>query len=360
MSYLLVSPAPVDADEFITWVVREGGVRASNNALEGVFCDDWSVVWLWPDNEPKECGPVQIARLALALGSRPRLFIWLDGVGPLDRREQLFLRVVTQIMARWNACLVIAAEPDVILTLRHVQALADEESTLLDAPQKHMNSPVNTEAVELALGKTGQPPAPLATGLIPAERDDLLRDLLSFPDRYPPRDLPTGELADWALVLIGLDKDATVRAAVAAVEAAFKATPAGGADADFVREILAELQIWLDSAKGVADLRRLGNLWWSLVRNPPPGAETPLADAADMAWWVAGYEPEGWGDPPEDPEKLASWLREAADNRAGIVDVFSLVMQAVGPEHHAALVEHVRAAVAAWLDTVHTRPPLNG
>jgi hypothetical protein len=203
------------------------------------------------------------------------------------------------------------------------------------------------EAVDRALGIDRQSPQPLGTGLTSAERDSLLERSLCFPDRT----LPTGELADWAVALIDLGKDAAVMASVAAIEATVRLTPAESPDLAFVNTVLAELQLWLNSSKSMEDLRRLGDLWWSLTRNPPHTADTPLGDAAVMAWLVAGYDPEGWGNPPEDPAKLLDWLDEAANNATFVVDVFSLVQQAVGPENEPAIVQSVRSAVSAWRDT---------
>jgi hypothetical protein len=74
-----------------------------------------------------------------------------------------------------------------------------------------------------------------------------------------------------------------------------------------------------------------------------------------MAWLVAGYDPEGWGNPPEAPEKLLDWMTEAADNATYIVDVFSLAQQEVGREHDVSLVNSVRKSVAAWLDMDSTK-----
>ncbi len=115
-------------------------------------------------------------------------------------------------------------------------------------------------------------------------------------------------------------------------------------------EVLAELRVWLESPKGIPDLRRLGDLWWSLTRNPPHDADTPLGNAAGMAWTVAGYDPEGWLDPPEDPDQLSEWMADAANNVTAVVDVFGLVQQDLGAEHDATLVDSVRRAIAAWCD----------
>ena len=76
-------------------------------------------------------------------------------------------------------------------------------------PQRTMDH----EAVDRALGRDGQSPQPLIIGLSAAERDSLLERSLCFPDRS----LPTGELANWALALIDLGKDAAVMASVAAI-----------------------------------------------------------------------------------------------------------------------------------------------
>jgi hypothetical protein len=202
------------------------------------------------------------------------------------------------------------------------------------------------EFIDCALGRRGQPPQPLHTKLSPTERAALLERALCFPDL----DLPTGELADWAVVLIELGKVPTVMAAVAAVEAVLSVTPPKRADVEFVEKVLFELHIWLKSPKNVNDLRRFGDLWWKLTRNKPQAADTPLGDAAVMAWLVAGYDPEGWGDPPEDSEKLRDWLAESANNVTYIVDVFSLVQKAVTPEHYDLLVNGVRRAVETWRD----------
>jgi hypothetical protein len=206
------------------------------------------------------------------------------------------------------------------------------------------------EPIDRALGRLGQPPQPLDTRLSPAERDALLERALWFPDR----DLPTGELADWATVLIELGKDPAVMAAIAAVEAALSVTPPNRGDVKFVKKILTELHIWLNSPKGVKDLRRLGDLWWSLTRNPPHTADTPLGNAAVMAWLVAGYDPEGWGDPPEESEQLRDWLAEAANNVTAVVDVFSLAQQEVGSERYDLLVGSVRRTVETWRDMEST------
>lgn len=179
------------------------------------------------------------------------------------------------------------------------------------------------------------------------ERDSLLERSLCFPDRP----LPNGELADWAVAIIDLGKDAAVMASVAAVETAVRLTPSESPDLGFVNTVLAELHVWLKSAKDTEDLRRLGELWWTLTRNPPQAAETPLGDAAVMAWLVAGYDPEGWGSPPADSTKLLHWLEEAANNVAYVVDVFSCVQQAVGPENELAVAQSVRSAVRKWRET---------
>ena len=205
--------------------------------------------------------------------------------------------------------------------------------------------------IDRALGRCGQPPRPLDTGLSAEERDARLVRSLWFPDRP----LPTGELADWAVALIELGKDPAVLAAVAVVETAVCLTPPQRPDVTFVEQVLAELHIWLKSPKGTQDLRRLGDLWWSLTRNPPHNAHTPLGDAAVMAWLVAGYDPEGWGNPPEDPDQLLDWKAEAADNVTAVVDVFSLAQQEVGREHAVSLVDSVRKSVAAWRDLDSTK-----
>ncbi len=200
------------------------------------------------------------------------------------------------------------------------------------------------EAIDRALGRCGQPPQPLDTGLSLTERDTLLEQALCFPDRP----LPTGELGDWAAVLMSVGKEPNVMAAVAVVETAMGLTPSHSPDIDFVQKVLAELHVWLSSSKDTPDLRRLGDLWWSLTRNPPEAANTPLGDAAFMAWFVAGYDPEGSGNPPDDREQLLQWMDESANNVTAIVDVFSTAQQAVGKEHAAALVDSVRESVAAW------------
>lgn len=209
---------------------------------------------------------------------------------------------------------------------------------------------MHPEAIDRALGRCGRPPQPLDTGLSAAEREALLEQALWFPDRP----LPGGELADWAVALIELGKDPAVLAAVAVVEAALRLTPPQRPDVAFVSQVLAELHIWLKSQKSTQDLRRLGDLWWSLTRNPPHTAHTPLGNAAVMAWLVAGYDPEGWGNPPEDPEKLVDWMSEAADNATAVVDVFSLVQQEVGREHDVSLIDSVRKSIAAWRDRYST------
>lgn len=206
---------------------------------------------------------------------------------------------------------------------------------------------MDREAVDRALGRDGQSPQPLITGLSAAERDSLLERSLCFPDRP----LPTGELADWAVALIDLGKDAAVMASVAAIQTTVRLTPTESPDLPFANTVLAELELWLNSTKGTDDLRRLGDLWWSLTRNPPHTAETPLGDAAGMAWLVAGYDPEGWGNPPEDSAKLLDWLDEAANNVTFVVDVFSCVQEAVGPENESTIVQSVRSAIFAWRDT---------
>lgn len=206
---------------------------------------------------------------------------------------------------------------------------------------------MDLEAVDRALGRDGQPPQPLVTGMTVTERHSFLERSLCFPDRPVPK----GELADWAVALIDLGKDAAVMASVAAVQTIVRLTPAESPDLAFVNKVLAELQVWLKSAKGTQDLRRLGELWWTLTRNPPQAAETPLGDAAVMAWYVAGYDPEGWGIPPEDSVKLLDWLAEAANNVTAVVDVFSCVQQAVDPENEDAVVQSVKSAVRKWRET---------
>lgn len=206
---------------------------------------------------------------------------------------------------------------------------------------------MDREAVDRALGRDGQLPQTLVTGLSVTERDSLLERSLWFPDRP----LPKGELADWAVALIDLGKDAAVMASVAAVETTVRLTPAESPDLTFVYMVLAELQVWLKSAKDTEDLRRLGELWWTLTRNPPQAAETPLGDAVVMAWLVAGYDPEGWGSPPGESAKLLDWLEEAANNVTAVVDVFSCIQQAVAPENEFVVVQSVRSAVRKWRET---------
>lgn len=183
------------------------------------------------------------------------------------------------------------------------------------------------EAVDRAVGGDAKQPQPLCIGLSTTERDAILERSLWFPDRP----LPTGELADWAIALIDLGKDAAVMASVAAVETITSLRPPQSPDLPFVNKVLAELKVWLKSTKGTEDLRRLGDLWWSLTRNPPQAADTPLGDAAVMAWLVAGYDPEGWGNPPENSDQLLDWLDEAANNVTAIVDVFSCVHPPTSP-----------------------------
>jgi hypothetical protein len=74
-----------------------------------------------------------------------------------------------------------------------------------------------------------------------------------------------------------------------------------------------------------------------------------------MAWLVAGYDPEGWGNPPEAPEKLLDWMAVAADNVTAVVDVFSLAQQEFGREHDASLVDTVRTSVATWREMDSTK-----
>src|SRR5580704_5084446 len=105
---------------------------------------------------------------------------------------------------------------------------------------------MDREGVDRALGRDGQPQQPLVTGLSATERDSLLERSLWFPDRP----LPKGELADWAVALIDLGKDAAVMASVAAVETSVSLTPAESPDHSFVNTVLAELRVWLKSAKG--------------------------------------------------------------------------------------------------------------
>ncbi|QEF97180.1 hypothetical protein Mal15_12180 [Stieleria maiorica] len=206
---------------------------------------------------------------------------------------------------------------------------------------------MDREAVDRALGRDGESRQPLVTGLSATERDSVLEQALWFPDRP----LPTGELADWAVALIELGKDAAVMASMAAVETAVRLTPPKSPDLPFVNNVLAELHVWDNSKKGTEDLRELGDLWWKLTRNPPQSADTPLGDAAVMAWIVAGYDPEGWGNPPEDAVKLHDWLDDAANNVTAVVDVFSCVQQAVGPENEHSIVQNVRAALRKWRET---------
>lgn len=203
------------------------------------------------------------------------------------------------------------------------------------------------DTIDRALGKRDVLPGPPETGIDPAKRDDILRSSLCFPEH----DIPRGELADWAIVLLDLDKEVAVLAAVAAVEAARTVEGTGSTDTKFIGELLKELHAWLDGPKGIAELHRLGDLWWSMVRNPPQDADTPLGQATFMAWWVAAYDPEGWGNPPDDPEELQAWLAEAADNKGGIADVFGLVQETVGSHQHGLLVSAVRRAVAEWRDS---------
>lgn len=206
---------------------------------------------------------------------------------------------------------------------------------------------MDLDSIDRALGRLGQPPQPLELNLSAAERDARLENALWFPDR----EIPVGELADWAVALSELGKEPTVSASIAAVEAALSLAPPNRSDIPFVKQILAELYIWRESPQGVNDLRRLGDLWWSLIRNPPATADTPLGHAAAMAWQVAGYDPEGWGNPPADPKRLQNWLAEAANNSSAVVDVFSLLQQAVQPECDNLLVSSVRKAVAIWRES---------
>jgi hypothetical protein len=206
---------------------------------------------------------------------------------------------------------------------------------------------MNHEAVDRALGGNEQAPQPLVTGLSAVERDSILERSLWFPDRP----LPTGELADWAVTLIDLGKDAAVTASMVAVETAASLAPAGSPDLQFVNTVLAELHVWANSTKGIEDLRRLGDLWWSLTRNPPQSADTPLGDAVVMAWIVAGYDPEGWGNPPEDAAKVHAWLSEAANNVTAVVDVFSCVQQSVGSKNEHSIIQNVRSALCKWRET---------
>ncbi|MBL9083209.1 MAG: hypothetical protein JNK76_15455 [Planctomycetales bacterium] len=198
------------------------------------------------------------------------------------------------------------------------------------------------EVVDRALGKSGAP-EPLDIGLSAAELSDWLEQSLCFPD-LP---VPIGELAHWAFALIELGKEPAVLAAVAAVETALLLANSNYEEKQFVEKILAELHIWIDSSKDKHDLKRLGDLWWSLTRNPPATADTPLGTAATMAWYVAGYDPEGWGDPPDQPDKLESWIAEAANNVTAIVDVFSSAQRAVGGDD-LLLINSVRIAVKTW------------
>lgn len=205
---------------------------------------------------------------------------------------------------------------------------------------------MDRETVEGALGRLGYISQPLSTGMSTEDRDALLERLSWFPD-LP---LPTGELADWAVTLITLGKDAAVMASIAAVEATVALTPSQSGDLPFVNDVLAELRVWLASSKKIEDLRRLGDLWWSLTRNPPEVASTSLGYAAVMAWLVAGYDPEGWGDPPEDLAELPDWLKEAADNVTAVIDVFSCIQQAAGPRNDPIIVLSVRSAISEWCD----------
>lgn len=207
---------------------------------------------------------------------------------------------------------------------------------------------MNLKAIDRALGREGQLPQPLVTGLLAAERDSLLHNALCFPDRT----LPTGELAEWAVALMDLGKEAAVMASVAAIETTIRLTPPESPDLPFVNSVLAELHRWLNSTKTMEDLRRLGDLWWSLTRRRPSAANTPLGNAAGMAWLVAGYDPEGWGNPPEDSAELLHWLDEAASNVGFVVDVFSCLQQAVGTDNDSVLVAGVRSAVSNWRDTI--------
>lgn len=202
------------------------------------------------------------------------------------------------------------------------------------------------DTVDLALGRGGQPPRPFVTGLSEADRANALEASLCNPDNP----LPSGELAEWALVLIHFGKEAAAAAAASAVASATKLLPTESPELPFVRSVLTELHMWNTSDKDIEDLRRLGDLWWSLLRNPPVSTDTPLGHAAVMAWFVAGYDPEGWGNPPENETKLATWLDEAANNTEAIVDVFGCVEQAVGSEGADAIIQSVRSAVARWRD----------
>jgi hypothetical protein len=199
-------------------------------------------------------------------------------------------------------------------------------------------------AVDQAIEGDGQTQRPLETGLSATERDAILEQSLWFPGRA----LPTGELADWAVAILDLGKTVAVMASMAAVETAMRLTPAECPELPFVKKVLAELHVWHNSQKTTDDLRKLGDLWWSLTRNPPQSAHTPLGDAAVIAWIVAGYDPEGWGNPPEDNQELASWLNEAANNVTAVVDVFSCVQQAVGSENLAAIIQGVRLSIRKW------------
>ncbi len=205
---------------------------------------------------------------------------------------------------------------------------------------------IQLEAIDRALGRHGKAPEPLDIGRTVAERDAILEQTLWFPERP----IPTGELANWAVAIIELGKEPAVLTAVAVVETALKMTVAARRDVDFVKKVLAELHVWIKSPKTNADLKRLGDLWWSLTRNRPDDAHTQLGDAAVMAWFVAGYDPEGWGNPPDAPDRVVEWMKDAADNTTAVVDVFSCVQQAVGAVNDSVIVQSIRKAVSIWRD----------
>ncbi|MCB9635611.1 MAG: hypothetical protein H6721_26120, partial [Sandaracinus sp.] len=183
---------------------------------------------------------------------------------------------------------------------------------------------------------------PLALGLSDHERSRRLSEAQAFPEV----EMPNGELADWALVALDAPKHMRVAVALAASRFALSESAPNPTELAFLSEVLEATQTFLDGDGSLPQLQTYAELWWTLVRNPPSAAGA-LAHLGMILHFVTGYDPEGWGAPPDDPAQLEAWLAEAADNRGAIVDVLGLAQHLVGAERGSMLVATVRDAVAA-------------
>jgi len=182
----------------------------------------------------------------------------------------------------------------------------------------------------------------LVLPVTPQERDQVLGEKMGFPDGA----IPTGELASWAYALSILDKEICVRAALAAARAVREFAGAGDPHVDWMDKVIEIISRWVVSERGTSDLRVVGEAWWSLVRNTH--ADTKAADTVLHAWFVTGYDPEGWGNPPEDENELEGWLHDAADNRFAIIDVLGAAQDAVGQDQQQWLLDRIIEELRDW------------